>query len=289
MRSFYSAVANHTLGVGLGLRAPHVAQILKQRPELDWFELLADNHIVSGGWARQQAIEIAQLYPLTMHCVGMSIGSTDPINFDYLARVKSLATTIKPKMISDHLCWTSWHSQHSHDLLPLPYTEEALAHVVNRITQIQDFLKTHIAIENVSSYLTFKHSTIDEVEFVNAVAKQADCNILFDINNLYVNHVNNDQDMHAYINAIDISRVVELHMAGFDEKENYVLDAHNSKVHKNVWKLYEIFLQRKNDIPTLIEWDHEIPTFDVLYAETIKARAIQEQCLLKKENTYAVA
>lgn len=289
MRSFYSAVANHTLGVGVGLRAPHVAQILKQRPELDWFELLADNHIVAGGWARQQAIEIAQLYSVTMHCVGMSIGSTDPINFDYLERIKSLATTIKPKMISDHLCWTSWNSLHSHDLLPLPYTEEALAHVVNRITQIQDFLKTHIAIENVSAYMTFKHSTIDEVEFVNAVAKQADCNILFDINNLYVNHVNNDQDMHAYINAIDISRVVELHMAGFEEKANYVLDAHNSKVHENVWKLYEMFLQRKNDIPTLIEWDHEIPAFDVLYTEAMKAMAIQEQCLLKKENAYAIA
>ncbi len=289
MRSFYASVASNTLGVGVGLRSPHVARILKDLPSLDWFELLADNHIVAGGWARQQAIEIAQHYPVTMHCVGMSIGSCDPINFDYLKKVKQLAVEVQTRLLSDHLCWTTWNSQNSHDLLPLPFTEEALAHVVDRIVRIQDYLGSRIAIENVSSYLTYKHSTIEEVEFVNSVAQQADCLILFDINNLYVNHVNNGQQTYRYLNNIDITRVAELHLAGFENKEQYVLDAHNDTVHDNVWALYEYFLRRKIDVPTLIEWDHNIPEFEVLYAEAMKACQIKQQLLREREPVYAVS
>ena len=289
MRSFYSELANNTLGVGVGLRTPHVAQILRDNPVLDWFELLADNHMVAGGWARRQAIEIAQRYPVTMHCVGMSIGSVDPLNYEYLNRVKALAAELKPKLISDHLCWTSYCSHYSHDLLPLPFTEEALRHVVERIQKIQDYLGCQIAIENVSSYMTFEHSSINEVEFVNAVARQADCSILFDINNLYVNHVNNRQDARNYLDAIDVSRVVELHLAGFERKENYLLDAHNNKVHSDVWNYYQYFLNYADDIPTLIEWDHNIPAFEVLYAEAIKAKTIKQRHLQKREQAYAIA
>ena len=245
MCGFYSNVVGKSRGVGVGLRTPHVVQILREKPRLDWFELLADNHMVAGGWARRQAIEVANHYPITMHCVGMSIGSVDPINLDYLNKVKSLAKEIQPRLISDHLCWTSWQAQYAHDLLPLPYTEEALMHVVKRIQQIQDYLGTRIAVENVSSYMTFQHSTIEEVEFVNLVAQQADCFILFDINNLYVNHINNNQDLYVYLNAIDINRVVELHLAGFEDKQHYLLDAHNNRVDQKVWNLYKYFLQKK--------------------------------------------
>ena len=289
MRSLYSSVVGDTLGVGVGLRSPHVAHILKDQPCLDWFELLADNHIAAGGWARRQAIEVAQRYPVSMHCVGMSIGSTDPVNIDYLKKIKQLAAEVEARLISDHLCWTTWNSQNSHDLLPLPFTEEALAHVVERINRIQEYLGSRIAIENVSSYLTFKHSTIDEVEFVNTVAQQADCLILFDINNLYVNHINNGQQTYRYLDKIDLTRVAEVHLAGFENKEQYVLDAHNNTVHANVWELYEYFLRRKLDVPTLIEWDHNIPEFAVLYGEAMKACRIRQQVLCENEPAYAIS
>ncbi len=276
-------------GIGVGLRAPHVAEILTNQPELDWFELLADNHIAEGGWLRRQAIEVANVYPVTMHCVGMSIGSIDPINFDYLKKIKNLAMEINPKLISDHLCWTSLHTHYSHDLLPLPYTEEALIHVASRINQIQDYLGVRIAVENVSAYLTYKHSIINEVEFINALAQKADCSILFDINNLYVNQVNNGQDSDEYINNIDVNRVAEIHLAGFEEKENYYLDAHNSHVHEDVLVLYEKFLSCNKDIPTLIEWDHDIPEFSVLYGEAIKAKNVHRMFNDKRESEYELA
>lgn len=276
-------------GIGVGLRAPHVVEILKHKPALDWLELLADNHIADGGWSRKQAIEIANFYPVTMHCVGMSIGSVDPINFDYLKRIKALAAEVKPKIISDHLCWTSLYTHYSHDLLPLPYTEEALTHLTDRIIQTQEFLGTRIAIENVSAYLTYQHSTINEVEFVNALAAQADCSILFDINNLYVNYVNNGQDSDDYINKIDINRVAEIHLAGFEEKENYHLDAHNSRVHQDVWDLYEKFLVRKEGIPTLIEWDHDIPELSVLMEEAMKAKRIYQRSYADEREEYELA
>ena len=289
MRSLYSSVASETLGVGVGLRAPHVAQILQELPSMDWFELLADNHIAAGGWSRRQAIEIAQHYAVSMHCVGMSIGSCDPINFDYLKKIKQLANEVQAKLISEHLCWTTWSSQNSHDLLPLPFTEEALAHVVYRVNRIQEYLGRRIAIENVSSYLTFKHSTIDEVEFINAVAQRADCLILLDINNLYVNHVNNNQQAYLYLDQVDVTRIAELHLAGFENKEQYLLDAHNNKVHANVWVLYEYFLRRKMDVPTLIEWDHNIPAFEVLYGEAMKACQVRQQLQCESEPVYAAS
>lgn len=258
-------------GVGLGLRGPHINHILHNQPSVNWFELLADNHMVAGGWARQQAIEIANRYPVTMHCVGMSIGSTDRLNIDYLNRIKFLANDIKPKLISDHLCWTSWQGLQSHDLLPLPFTEEALQHVVDRIGKIQDTLGCQIAIENISSYVAFQHSVIEEVDFINAVAQQADCYILLDINNIYVNHYNNQVDPYQYLDKIDTSRVAELHLAGFEDKGDYLLDTHNCKVHSNVWNLYEHFIRNSGGIPTLIEWDHAIPDFETVNAEAIKA------------------
>jgi len=262
-------------GFGVGLRAPHINEILATHPQLDWFELLADNHICEGGWARRQALEIAARYPVTMHCVGMSIGSSDPINFAYLKKIKTLAAEVKPKLISDHLCWTSLHSHYSHDLLPLPYTQETLNYLTQRILSIQDYLGEKIAIENVSAYLTYKHSSINEVEFINQLAEKADCLILFDVNNVYVNQKNNAQNSHEYVDDINLNRVAEIHLAGFEDKDHYYLDAHNNLVSKGVWKLYMRLMQRKSDIPTLIEWDHDIPSFEVLYGEAMKAKRIK--------------
>ena len=269
-------------GFGVGLRAPHVNEILRTEPELDWFELLADNHITNGGWARQQAYEIAQRYSVTMHCVGMSIGSVDAINFDYLEKKKILANQINPKLISDHLCWTSLHTHYSHDLLPLPYTEEVLNHMANRISIIQDYLGVQIAIENVSAYLTYQQSTIDEVKFVNELAKKADCLILLDVNNVYVNQKNNALNSHEYIERINLDRVAEIHLAGFEDKGHYYLDAHSSRVSKEVWHLYENVLRRNNQIPTLIEWDDKLPEFQILYDEVLKAKAIKKQITSSK-------
>ncbi len=286
MRNSYHQESSSLKGVGIGLRSPHVLQILKDNPKVDWFELLADNHIVEGGWFRRQAMEIADRYPVTMHCVGMSLGSIDPIDYEYLKKIKVLADQLGPVLISDHLCWTSYKSHHSHDLLPLPYTEESLEHISNRISLIQDYLGCRIAIENVSAYATFKHSTINEVEFLNALAKKSDSNILFDINNLYVNHKNNGQNINTYINEIDKSRIAEIHLAGFEDKGNYYLDAHNSRVHNDVWGIYEKF--KNNNIPTLVEWDHDIPDLSVLIGEVNKAKDICAG-VMRKENEYAVA
>ena len=276
--------AHKTLhGIGVGLRAPHVNEILTKQPKLDWLELLADNHISDGGLARQQAVEISRHYPVTMHCVGMSIGSTDPLNFSYLDKIKSLADEIKPKIISDHLCWTSLYQHYSHDLLPLPYTQEALNHLTERIIHIQDYLGQQIAIENISSYLTYKHSSIDEIEFINQLADAADCLIVFDINNLYVNQKNNQQNSIQYIEKINLNRVAEIHLAGFEDEGSYYLDSHNNRVSDEVWNLYQRFLARSTNIPALIEWDHDIPQFNVLYNEAQKAKKIMQTT---KENCY---
>ncbi len=261
-------------GIGVGLRSPHVAHILQEKPKLAWLELLADNHIVDGGWLRRQAIEIATLYPVTMHCVGMSIGSVDPVNYQYLEKIKRLANEVNPAIISDHLCWTSINSHYSHDLLPLPYTEEALEHISERILKIQDFLGRRIAIENVSTYMTYQHSTIDEVDFINLLAEKSDSTILFDLNNLYVNHVNNNQNIDNYLHSINTDRIAEIHLAGFEDKGNYCLDSHSRQVHQKVWELYERFMAISGKIPTLIEWDHDIPEFSVLYGEAMKADRI---------------
>lgn len=274
--------SNTLKGIGIGLRASHVNEILKTKPNFDWLELLADNHIVDGGWLRKQALKAAELYPVTMHCVGMSIGSIDPVNQEYIVKIKELADEVKPQIISDHLCWSNYQSHFSHDLLPLPFTEEALVHVAKKVDSIQNLLNEQIAIENISYYASYKHSTIDEVEFLNAVAQRADCLILLDLNNLYVNHRNNFKSTHdaqyleRFIGLIDAQRIAEVHLAGFEDKGNYYLDSHNNSVHDHVWDLYRDFVKKVPNVPALIEWDHDIPTLHILYAEAKKAKSIYE-------------
>ena len=262
--------------IGVGLRSPHVKEILTKKPDIDFFELLTDNHLAEGGYARQQAHLIREYYPVSLHCVGMSLGGCDPLDFSYLNKIKKLASELKPIFISDHLCWTSFDKQHAHDLLPLPYTNEAINHVSNRIIQIQEILETTLVIENVSSYLTYSCSEMDEWDFLTNVAKQAQCKILLDINNIYVSQFNNDLDANKYLNQIPLDLIAEIHLAGYEDKGKYLLDSHNNKVSLPVWELYKILIERDHSIPTLIEWDNNIPPLSILLSEADKARNLKQ-------------
>lgn len=266
---------------GVGLRSGHVDEIMQTSPDVGWFELLTDNHLVAGGRARAEAFAIRELYPVSLHCVNMSIGSSDPLNWDYLKSVKVLAGDLQPWMISDHLCWTSIHGQYSHELLPLPYTDESVLHVANRISAIQDYLGRQIAIENVSTYLNFKHSTLTEAEFVKSVVEEADCHLLFDVNNLYVSHKNTGEDIQHYLAQLPWERVVEMHLAGFDVRQSgnneYLLDTHSCMVSESVWQLYQQVLSYSGLVPTLIEWDNNIPDWPVLYQEMQKILSVQSK------------
>ena len=260
--------------IGIGMRSNHFRQIVEEQPPLAWMELLADNHLQENTRSFKEAEAIAELYPVSLHSVGLSIGSADPLNADYLKALKTLARATNPWLMSDHLCWCAVHGLQSHDLLPLPYTEETAQYVAQRIRLVQDYLEVPFAIENVSTYLNFKDSTLREGEFVSMVAQEADCKILFDINNIYVAYRNNGTDFDQYLRDIDASRVAEIHLAGFEDCGDYVIDAHNNPVHPQVWSLYGQFIQQAGSIPTLIEWDNDIPPLSVILDEADHAREI---------------
>ena len=259
---------------GVGLRSPHIGEILTDLPDIPWFELLADNHLVEGGLIPLQLESICQHYPVTFHSVGLSLGSIDPLNLDYLGKLKKLMQQYDIAWLSEHCCFTSVDGFHSHDLLPLPYSEESLTHMVERVSQVQDFLGEQILIENVSSYMRFAESTLDEVDFISELAKQADCLLLIDVNNIYVNHINQGIDTDQYIKNLPLERIREIHLAGFDDRGDYILDAHNNPVAEPVWQLYEKLIQHVANVPTLIEWDNDIPSLQRLLAEAEKAEVI---------------
>ncbi len=264
-------------GAGVGLRACHYQHILQYRPEIPWFETLTDNYLVQGGPALQYLTAIREHYPMVLHGVSLSIGSVDPLNQTYLQGIKQLADRIEPAWISDHLCWSSTQGQYLPDLLPLPYTEEALDHVVTRIQQVQETLNSQILIENVSSYLQYECSEMTEWEFINTIAERADCYILLDVNNIYVSAHNHQFDPTIYLNHINTDRVKQFHLAGFTDKQDYLFDNHGAKVHEPVWDLYAQALQRFGNIPTVVEWDDTIPPFTVLEAEAKQAQTFMDQ------------
>ncbi|MDO6610389.1 DUF692 domain-containing protein [Shewanella sp. 1_MG-2023] len=267
------------IGFGLGLRTDHFEYILQHQPAIDWFEVLSENYLVAGGKPRYYLEAIAEQYPVVMHGVSMSIGSTDPLDMDYLKSLKKLSNDINPKWISDHICWTSIHGVNSHDLLPLPYTEETVKHVAERVKIAQDVLGRRLLLENVSSYLSYKDSTMDEWDFLSQVAEEADCLILLDINNIYVsarNHFFNPLD---YLNKIDPRRVQQFHLAGHSDYGEYVIDTHDHDVPPSVWTLYQAALERFGPISTMIERDANIPDFPVLYQELLEAQKIAELTL----------
>jgi len=262
------------LGFGLGLRTAHYETILAEKPPVDWFEVITENYLVPGGKPLYYLDSIRANYPLVMHGVSLSIGGTDPLNLDYLRQVKTLAERIEPAWISDHLCWTGVNGVNLHDLLPLPYTQEAVQHVADRVKTVQDFLRCRILLENVSSYVTYAHSEMTEWEFLSAVAERADCLILLDINNIYVSAHNHQFDPLVYLNNVPAKRVQQFHLAGHLNLGNIIIDSHGDTVIDPVWSLYEAALRRFGPVSTMIERDDNIPPFAELLAELEMARQI---------------
>jgi uncharacterized protein (UPF0276 family) len=261
---------------GIGLRAPHVGHVLAQHPAVPWFEVHSENYFADGGPALAALDRVRADYPLSLHGVGLSLGSTDPLDLGHLARLKRLADRVLPARVSEHLCWSSVNGRHFNDLLPLPCTQEALDHVCARVAQVQDFLGREILVENVSSYLTFPEATIPEHEFVVAVATRTGCGLLVDVNNIYVNARNHGTDADAWLAAIPPAMVAEIHLAGFDASGPCLIDTHGAPVAPDVWALYGRALRRFGRVPTLIEWDTDIPEFAVLQREAATAQSYLE-------------
>lgn len=262
------------LGFGLGLRTDHYQDILTQHPAIDWFEILTENYLIPGGKPLYYLDQIKEHYPLVMHGVSMSLGSTDPIDWDHLQQVKALSERVQAKWISDHLCWTGIDKTNMHDLLPLPYTEEAVQHLATRIRQAQDFLGQQILIENVSSYLTYTHSVMTEWDFLRAIAEQADCFILLDINNIYVSAFNHDFDGETYLNHIPVERVKQFHLAGHTNNGTHIIDTHDAPIVEPVFELYGKAVARFGDVSTMIERDDNIPPLAELMQELARVRKI---------------
>jgi uncharacterized protein len=261
-----------SLGCGVGLRRPHYAEILEQSPAMDWFEVTTENFMVGGGRPLQVLEGVRRNYPIVMHGVSLSIGSANPLNLNYLRDLAMLARRFEPAWISDHLCWTGVSGKNLHDLLPLPHTEEAVKHCAQRIRQVQELLGRRILIENISSYIQYRSSRMSEVEFVAAVADEADCGILLDINNVYVNSFNHHFNSEDYLDALPVGRIAQFHLAGHRDCGTYLLDSHDHPVSEAVWKLYEYAVRRFGTLATLIEWDDQIPSFPELAAVAAQAR-----------------
>ncbi len=260
------------LGLGLGLRNVHFDYILKQWPSVDWFEIITENFIDSKGWPRQVLDLIAQRYPIVMHGVSLSIGSTDPLNFAYLAKVKKLASEIQPKWISDHLCWTGVLGINTHDLLPVSLNETVLKHIVKRIKEVQDFLERPLILENPSSYVSFTADTMNEWDFLRFMAIEANCGLLLDVNNVFVSAFNHNFDPLQYIRSLPHDRIVQFHIAGHSHCDTHIVDTHDHSVDMGVWELYRLAYQLTGGVSTLLEWDAKIPAFPVLLEELHKAK-----------------
>jgi uncharacterized protein (UPF0276 family) len=260
------------LGLGVGLRTVHFSHILRHQPQVDWFEVISENFMDSQGRPRYVLEQIAERYPTVMHGVSLSIGSTDPLDFEYLAKLKRLAGEIKPRWISDHLCWTGVLGLNAHDLLPIPLCEDTLRHVVERIRIVQDFLERPLVLENPSTYVTFACSTMSEWEFLTRMADEADCGLLLDVNNVYVSSVNHDFDPREYIENVPHQRIVQCHLAGHANCRTHLIDTHDDHVSDPVWELYRLAHRRTGGVSTLLEWDAHIPEFPVVHAEVLKAR-----------------
>jgi len=276
------------LGFGLGLRIPHYQTILDTKPAVDWFEIISENYMVPGGKPLHFLDSIRRHYPIVMHGVSLSIGSTDPLNQDYLKGLKQLAARVEPAWISDHLCWTGVHGKNMHDLLPLPYTEETIKHVADRIAQVQDYLGRQILIENVSSYLTYKDSGVTEWEFLTAVVERADCLMLLDVNNIYVSSFNHDFDPIEYLDGVPVERVQQFHLAGHRNLDTHIIDTHDEPIVDPVWDLYEAAIKRFGAVSTMIERDDNIPPLEELLAELDQARRIAAP-IIGSKRTPAVA
>ena len=261
------------LGIGVGLRTVHFGYVLANQPGVDWFEILSENFMDTGGRPLYVLDQVAERYPIAMHGVSMNIGSKDPLDWDYLRKLKELARRTKAHWVSDHLCWTGVAGQNVHDLLPMPTNEETLRHTISRVREVSDFLERPLILENASTYLEFASSTITEWDFLARLLEEADCGILLDVNNVYVSSFNHGFDARSYIDAIPPDRVVQYHLAGHTNKGTHIIDTHNDHVIDEVWDLYGYSHGRTGPVATLLEWDADIPEFEVLHAEALTARA----------------
>jgi len=269
------------LGFGVGLRSAHYDEILAERPQVDWFEVISENFMVPGGRPLHVLERVREHYPIVLHGVSLSIGSTDPLNPTYLDDLAALAHRCEPAWISDHLCWTGVAGRNAHDLLPLPYTEEAIVHVAERVLRVQDRLGRRILLENASTYLEFAHSSVPEWEFLAAIAERADCGILLDVNNIFVSAFNHGFSAQAYIAAIPIERVKQFHLAGHTDRGAFLHDTHDHPVCDEVWALYGMAVERFGAVSTLIEWDDDIPPFARLQQEAERARSVVQLATLR--------
>jgi hypothetical protein len=259
------------LGIGVGLRTVHFGHILASHPPVDWFEVLSENFMNTGGRPLYVLDQVAERYPVALHGVSLSIGSTDPLNLDHLRQLKALASRTRARWVSDHLCWTGVLGRNTHDLLPMPYTEEALRHTIARVKQVSEFLERPLVLENASTYLEFTASSMPEWEFLARLADEADCGLLLDVNNVYVSSFNHGFDPRVYIDSVPADRVVQFHVAGHTNKGTHILDSHSDHAIDEVWELYRRAWRRVGPAATLYEWDEDIPEFDVLLAEARKA------------------
>ena len=261
-------------GFGLGLRTVHYEDILASQPRVDWFEALSENYMVRGGKPLYYLDRIRADYPVVLHGVSLSIGSTDALDTDYLKELKTLADRVQPAWVSDHLCWTGYAGKNIHDLLPLPYTVEAVSHVSNRIHQVQDYLQRPILIENVSSYVNFERSEMSEWEFLGELTRRTDCLLLLDVNNVYVSGFNHGFDPRAFIDALPGERVQQIHLAGHSHCGTHIIDTHDAPVIDEVWELYRYAMQTLGPVATMIERDDHIPDLTTMVAELDQAREI---------------
>ncbi|HUE74602.1 MAG TPA: DUF692 domain-containing protein [Pirellulaceae bacterium] len=267
-----SRLGYSNLGLGVGLRSTHFSYLLENLPPVDWLEVISENFLDTRGRPRYVLSQLAERYKIVMHGVSLSIGSTDPLNFEYLARLKRLASQTKAHWVSDHLCWTGVAGKNTHDLLPLPFNEETLSHVVERVRTVQDFLERPLVLENPSSYVTFASSTMSEWEFLSRVATEADCGILLDVNNVYVSSVNHDFDPAEYLRSVPHERIVQFHLAGHTNMGTHCIDTHDGPVIDPVWDLYRLAWQLTGGVSTLLEWDARIPPFPEVHAEVLRAK-----------------
>lgn len=275
-------IESSSLGFGLGLRTPYYQEILERRPAVDWFEVISENYLVAGGKPLYYLDAIGEHYPLVMHGVSLSIGGPHALDRDYLRQLKQLAARVRPRWISDHLCWSRGSAHQLHDLLPLPFTEESLAHVAARVRQVQDVIERPLVLENVSSYLRSADDQFSEWQFLAALCELTGCELLLDVNNVYVSARNHGFEPWDFISALPPQRIRQLHLAGHSDYGSYLIDTHDQPVSDPVWQLYQRTLRHLGPVSTLLERDDHYPPLAELLAELEQARvyavaALQEQ------------
>jgi len=260
------------LGTGIGLRTVHFGEILAGKPALDWFEVLSENFMDTGGRPLFVLDQVVERFPVALHGVSLSVGSTDPLDRGYLQKLKALAKRTRARWVSDHLCWTGVLGRNTHDLLPLPYDKATLRHVARRVRQVQDALERPLVLENPSSYLEYERSTMTEWEFLSELCDATGCGLLLDVNNVYVSSYNHGYDPRQYVDGIPADRVVQVHLAGHTNEGTHILDTHSGRAIPQVWKLYERLVARTGPVSTLYEWDADIPPLATVVREAAKAR-----------------